>query len=86
LLDAAWPLLSPGGRLLYVTCSVLRAENAAVVESFLAANPGAVEVTGSARLFVSGRLPKPGPGPGLALPTGTAGADGFYYACLERQA
>lgn len=86
LLDAAWPLLSPGGRLLYATCSVLRAENAAVVEGFLAANPGAVEVTGSARLFVSGRLPKPGSGPGLALPTGAAGADGFYYACLERQA
>lgn len=86
LLDTAWPLLSPGGRLLYATCSVLRAENIAVVEGFLAANPGAVDVTGSARLFASGRLPNPGPGPGLALPTGAAGADGFYYACLERRA
>lgn len=86
LLDTAWPLLAPGGRLLYATCSVLRAENAAVVEGFLAANPGAAEVTGSARLFVPGRPPEPGPGPGLALPTGAAGADGFYYACLERQA
>ena len=25
-------------------------------------------------------------GPGLSLPTGAAGGDGFYYACLERQA
>src|SRR5690606_16776652 len=36
LLDALWPLLAPGGRLLYATCSVLRAENAAQVGAFLA--------------------------------------------------
>lgn len=86
MLDAAWPLLSPGGRLLYATCSVLRAENAAVVEGFLAAHPGAADVTESARLFAFHRLPAAGAGPGLALPTGTAGGDGFYYACLERPA
>ncbi len=86
LLDAAWPLLSPGGRLLYATCSVLREENAAVVAGFIAANPGAADVTGSARIFASRHPPGPGAGPGLALPTGAAGADGFYYACLERPA
>src|SRR5690606_29889070 len=39
LLDALWPLLAPGGRLVYATCSVFRAENAAVVTAFLARHP-----------------------------------------------
>lgn len=86
LLDAAWPLLAPGGRLLYATCSVLRAENEDVVAAFLAGCPGAVDVTESARLSLHGRLPAVGPGPGLALPTGAADTDGFYYACLEKRA
>lgn len=86
LLDATWPLLSCGGQLLYATCSVLRAENTAVVAGFLAANPGAADVTGSARLFTSCQPPGPMAGPGLALPTGAADGDGFYYACLERRA
>jgi len=37
LLRALWPLLSPGGKLLYVTCSVFPQENDAVVDAFLAA-------------------------------------------------
>ncbi len=36
LLDALWPLLAPGGTLLYTTCSILAAENAAQVRGFLA--------------------------------------------------
>lgn len=86
LLEAAWPMLVPGGRLLYASCSVLRAENAAVVEAFLAARPEAVEMTESARLFLPAPLPECGRGPGLALPTGAADTDGFYYACLDKRA
>ena len=86
LLEAAWPLLAAGGRLLYATCSVLEEENAAVVAGFLAEHPGAADTTGSARLFASCHRPDAGTGPGLALPTGADGADGFYYACLERRA
>jgi 16S rRNA (cytosine967-C5)-methyltransferase len=85
LLDALWVRLAPGGRLVYVTCSVLEAENAAVVAGFLADTPGAVEVTESASLALPGLPPLPATGgPGLALLPGLAGTDGFYYACLER--
>ena len=35
LLDALWPLLAPGGRLLYCTCSVFRAEGQAQIDAFL---------------------------------------------------
>src|SRR5690606_3140298 len=41
LLDALWPLLAPGGVLLYATCSILRAENGRQVEAFLARTPDA---------------------------------------------
>ena len=78
LLASLWRLLAPGGRLLYATCSVLQAENAAVVSEFLARSPGAAAVdfgkTGWGR-------PR---GPGRQLLTGEAGTDGFYYACLTR--
>ena len=39
LLKALWPCLAPGGRLLYMTCSLLREENEARVAAFLAAMP-----------------------------------------------
>jgi 16S rRNA (cytosine967-C5)-methyltransferase len=86
LLEATWALLRPAGRLLYATCSVLRQENAAVVEAFLADHPEAVEVTESARIFLPAQPPVAAPGRGLALPTGAAATDGFYYACIEKRA
>lgn len=77
LLTELWPLLRPGGRLLYVTCSVLRAENERVVAAFLAAHPDAHEqpiVAGWGRTLSHGRQILPGEG----------GMDGFYYAALCR--
>jgi 16S rRNA (cytosine967-C5)-methyltransferase len=86
LLDRLWAKLAPGGRLVYASCSVLKAENAGVVGAFLAATPGAVDVTESARLRL--RVPRPpersAAAPGYALLPGTADTDGFYYACLEK--
>jgi 16S rRNA (cytosine967-C5)-methyltransferase len=38
ILDAAARLVRPGGRLVYATCSLLREENEAIVEAFLAAH------------------------------------------------
>ncbi|MCV4784492.1 16S rRNA (cytosine(967)-C(5))-methyltransferase, partial [Escherichia coli] len=35
LLDRLWPVLAPGGRLLYCTCSVFRAEGEEQIDAFL---------------------------------------------------
>jgi 16S rRNA (cytosine967-C5)-methyltransferase len=86
LLGAAFGLLAPGGRLVYASCSVFSAENARVVEAFLAREPRAGDATESARLSLPGALPWQGAGPGCALSSGAADADGFYYACLEKRA
>ena len=86
LLAALWGRLAPGGRLVYATCSVLPAENRALIRSFLAATPAAVNVTESASLALAGLPPLPAArAPGLTLLPGVAGTDGFYYACLERR-
>jgi 16S rRNA (cytosine967-C5)-methyltransferase len=86
LLAGCWELLAPGGRLVYASCSVFAAENADVVGGFLGAGARAVDVTESARLSLPGALPWQVAGPGCALASGTADADGFYYACLEKRA
>lgn len=41
LLDALWPLLKPGGRLVYATCSVFKAEGQAQIDAFLQRLPPA---------------------------------------------
>jgi len=45
LLENLWPLLAPGGRLVYASCSALRAENSQNMASFLAAHPEARDIT-----------------------------------------
>ncbi len=77
LLDALWPLLLPGGRLLYATCSILGAEGDGVVGPFLATQADAHAVpldldVGEATPF--GRRIAPG-----------GAHDGFYYALLEKR-
>jgi 16S rRNA (cytosine967-C5)-methyltransferase len=95
LLHSLWPLLAPGGRLLYASCSALRAENGAVIGDFLAAVPGARDVTARAVAALGwndvggeGRsLDDSGLGGGehgYARWAGQAAGDGFYYACLEK--
>ncbi len=86
LLQSCFGLLAPGGRLVYASCSVLRAENAEVVGRFLAGEPSAADVTESARLLLPGALPWQLAEPGCALASAAADADGFYYACLEKRA
>jgi len=82
LLAAAWRMLAPGGTLLYTSCSVLNAENQAVVGAFLAATPEARDATAE---LVAGWPPRSPPGgAGYAILPGEAGMDGFYYACLRK--
>jgi len=86
LLDALWPLLQPGGKLLYATCSVFPQEGAEQAAAFLARHADAIA----------------SPAPGQLLPqepphsrAGTAAAhsashpaphsqDGFFYALFTK--
>lgn len=74
LLEQCALRLAPGGLLVYATCSLLEAENGAVVERFLAAHPHWSRQRPDLQV-----LPVPrscGP---------HAVTDGFYYACLRRE-
>jgi 16S rRNA (cytosine967-C5)-methyltransferase len=82
LLAAAWPLVRPGGRLLYTSCSVLAAENERVVAAFLASHPGVSDLTPA--LTAGWPARPPGAGPGYQVLPGEAAMDGFYYACLVK--
>ncbi len=83
LLAAAWHMLAPGGRLVYATCTLTRSENHDVVAAFLRTNPDASVVP------VQSWENWPGFGQsdavGQQILPGEAGADGFYYAALNKQ-
>lgn len=78
LLDALWPLLAPGGRLVYATCSILPDENARQIDAFLTRHRDARAVPLDAALF--GR----DVGGGAQRLPGEGGADGFFHAALVR--
>lgn len=89
ILDRAAPLVRPGGRLIYVTCSLLPSENEQQVERLLERQPvfkrlDARDVWTKA---VGGASPEPEPfaGPDVMLMPHRHGTDGFYIAILERQ-
>lgn len=85
MLERLWPLLKPGGRLVYASCSVLRAENAAIVAPFLERHREAQDVTASLSLpWPEAGRPYAEREPGRRLMPGEAGMDGFYYACLQK--
>jgi len=77
LLHALWPMLAPGGRLVYATCSLLRAENEAVLADFRADCPDAREITVPPQFGVAA-------GGGRQNLPGAGGMDGFYYAIVEK--
>lgn len=77
LLEALWPLLAPGGVLLYATCSVLRDENDRQVASFIARHP-------DARLEPLDACFGHDTGHGTQRFPGEDGGDGFFYARLVR--
>ena len=81
LLTALWPLLKPGGKLVYCTCSVFRAEGEAQVRTFLAHNTTAVSLPAPGHLW-----PRHA-GEGGPLPDNSpSDHDGFFYAVLQKSA
>ena len=81
LLAVLWSLLKPGGRLLYCTCSVFRAEGEVQAQTFVAHNKDAVLRPAPGHL-----VPQTG-AKGNAVPDNLEGDhDGFYYALLEKRA
>ena len=77
LLKSLWPLLKPGGLLLYATCSVLPQENSRLVGSFVAGQDDAQE----RRIHVKcGHRCDTG----VQIFPGTNNMDGFFYACLVK--
>jgi len=78
LLDALWPMLAPGGRLVYATCSVLHAENGGRLERFRAGHADATPVQATLPNWRNARSG------GVQNLPGESGMDGFYYAVLEK--
>lgn len=72
ILDALWPLLTPGGRMLYCTCSVFRQENDRQMTAFCQRHPDVLRIPTAPSGEVDFHL-QPGPA-----------HDGFYYALLEK--
>ncbi len=92
ILGRASSLVKPGGRLIYVTCSLFDAENGAVASAFAASHPDftplpiasaaqtdALTTSGQTRLVELSRG-----GHTLGLTPHTAGTDGFFVALFER--
>lgn len=81
LLDALWPTLKPGGRMLYCTCSVFKAEGQDQIDAFLQRRTDASLLQ---RPPSPGHLlPLPDNGPEASTPA-AASPDGFYFALLQK--
>ena len=79
LLEQLWPLLKPGGILLYATCSVLRTENSKQIQQFVDLHPDAelIEINAAwGQNLDYGRQILPG----------ELDMDGFFYARLQKNA
>lgn len=77
LLDALWPMLGTGGRLVYATCSVLKDENERQIDAFLAR-------TSNARARALPRHFGRPSGAGFQRLPGDDEGDGFFHAALEK--
>jgi 16S rRNA (cytosine967-C5)-methyltransferase len=77
LLAGLWPLLQRGGKLLYVTCSILPDENEQQMEAFLARHTDARETPLG---LAVGQPAKQG----RQILPGSEDMDGFYYASVEK--
>jgi 16S rRNA (cytosine967-C5)-methyltransferase len=80
LLKALWPLVKPGGRLLYCTCSVFKAEGETQIQTFVQHNTDALILPSPGHLTPSSATSD------ASLRDNVMGEhDGFYYALLEKR-
>ena len=80
LLKALWPLVKPGGRLLYCTCSVFKAEGETQIQTFVQHNTDALILPSPGHLTPSNATSD------VSLRDNVMGEhDGFYYALLEKR-
>ena len=80
LLKTLWPLLKPGGRLLYCTCSVFKAEGSDQIQTFLAHNTDATLMDSPGHLLPQFEANDE------AVPDNSADDhDGFFLALLEKR-
>ena len=88
ILDAAKAYVKPGGRLVYITCSVFPAENAGQIEAFLARESGFVPLDHQSLWETNfagrGDLARIHGTHGISLTPAKSGTDGFYFAALTR--
>ncbi|MFY8044669.1 MAG: 16S rRNA (cytosine(967)-C(5))-methyltransferase RsmB [Rhodoferax sp.] len=80
LLNALWQLVDVGGRLLYCTCSLFRAEGDEQVQAFLANNTDAILLPSPGHL-----LPSSGATTGVVVDNSLGDHDGFFYALFEKR-
>ncbi|HWI81580.1 16S rRNA (cytosine(967)-C(5))-methyltransferase RsmB [Ramlibacter sp.] len=80
LLAVLWPLVKPGGRLLYCTCSVFREEGQAQLQTFVAHHKEAFSLPAPGHL-----LPQHGSNGNLLRDNLEGDHDGFFYALLEKR-
>ena len=83
LLDALWPLLAPGGRLLYATCSIFKAEGQQQIDAFLQRHASEQPRLDPASVGHLLCLPD-NPGSPVGLSPSNAAGDGFYYALIHK--
>ena len=89
----AAPLVKPGGRLVYVTCSMLARENEASVDAFEASHPefrpvAIADVLSAPQLSqaAQAKFAELASGARLRLSPASADTDGFFAAVYERAA
>lgn len=81
LLQTLWPLVMPGGRLLFCTCSIFRAEGDDQVQAFLAHNTDATLLPSPGHLLPRGSHDHP-----VVADNPLGDHDGFFYALFEKRA
>lgn len=90
VLDRAARLVRPGGRIVYITCSLLSAENDAAVSGLLSRWRGRFDVVPAEEVLAAGpdslRAAVRRTAHGIQMSPLRTGTDGFYVAIIARKA